>query len=169
MEYSGKRKRGLLAVFAFAASVTWLSCAGAPSTAQILQDWRVDCASGVCNASQTVAAEDGTWLATVRLYAGETAPTSDEVLGEILVPSGVHLASGLYLGFGERMIDAAWQRCTAEMCRAALAFDDGMLGAWRRGAASEVRYRPGPDAPVIAFDVSLMGLTDALAALEAGR
>jgi len=147
-----------------AAAVAVLAALPVAAFAQSFQDWQLTCADGTCALSQTIAAEGEVWLATIRLQLG-----GDILLAEVLVPSGVHLASGIFLQSGAAMVAADWQRCTPQVCRAALGLDDGMTAQWQRGVAAQVRYRPAPDAPVVAFDLSLMGLTAGLAALEVAR
>jgi invasion protein IalB len=112
-------------------------------------------------------APDRSWLATVLLQpsaAGEGARV------QMLVPAGVHLASGLYVEAGrDAATGAEWLACTPEACRAEMALDAKGLAAWKRGRSAEVRYRSRIDGPVVAFDLSLMGLTAALQDAQATR
>jgi invasion protein IalB len=44
-----------------------------------------------------------------------------------------------------------------------MVLDPEDVSAWKRGASAEIRYRSRIDGPIVAFDMSLMGLTAALA------
>ena len=139
------------------------------------KDWAVACggfgideagsgAGHACRLAQTAAAADDTWLASLALYPLDEG----RALAELLVPPGVHLASGAFVGVdGGAPAQAVWERCTAAACRAALLLEPTDVAAWKRGRALDVRIRPGLGAPVVSFQMSLMGLTAGLGALEA--
>jgi invasion protein IalB len=149
------------AAFAFA-TLTAVFPAFAQPAAATHGDWQIACEapSESCVISQSVMAADRSWLATVLLQ-----PIDDGQAARIqlLVPTGVHLASGLFVEAGTPEAKAArWLVCTPEACRAEMLLDNEDVSAWKRGAAAEVRYRSRIDGPVVSFDLSLMGLTAAL-------
>ena len=114
--------------------------------------------------SQSVMAADRSWLATVLLQPLEDGQSARV---QLLVPAGVHLASGLFVEAANAEGQAAeWLVCSPEACRAELVLGPDGVSAWKRGASAEIRYRSRIDGPVVAFDMSLMGLT---AALEEAR
>ncbi|SIN90001.1 invasion associated locus B family protein [Vannielia litorea] len=155
-------------------AVCWLAglAIGAPLHAaeQTFTDWRVDCPDDgrACTASTTSFAEDRTWLSTLRIQPG--AAQADLPV-QILVPPGVHLASGLFVAVpGLRLAEATYLTCTNQACDARVSISTRQLAGWKRARAARLRYRPSSTAPPIEFDVSLMGLTAALgAAAEASR
>ncbi len=140
--------------------------------AQAFTDWRVDCAEDgrQCTAAITSFAEDRTWLSTLRL---QPASRTEETLPvQILVPPGVHLASGLFVSVrGQGRAEATYLTCSPQACDARMSLDDRGLEAWKRARVARVLYRPSSTAPPIEYEVSLMGLTAALgaAAGEADR
>lgn len=125
----------------------------------VFQDWSVDCRGDLCLIEQTVLASDRTWLATARLQ-----PTQDNALQmQILVPAGVHLASGIFVDIpGGNVRQGLFLRCTSDACEAQLALDADEATALRNGAAAQIRYRPRVSSPPVSFPVSLMGITAAL-------
>lgn len=128
------------------------------------KDWNMTClATMPCVASTTTFAEDRTWLATLRLQPDDLGNARVQVL----VPSSVHLASGVFLatpGVKRRM--AVLQRCTNKACDARMELDRKSLTRWKRARNLEVFYRPHPQSAPIRFSISLMGLTAALASIE---
>lgn len=121
-------------------------------------DWLLECRDGLCVLSQTAVAEDRTWLATLRLALAPDPGVAATL--QVLVPPQVHLGSGLFLtvdGGPARQID--YIRCAPERCEAAVQLDEAALQSLRRGRVAELRYRPNIDAPPVAFDVSLTGIT----------
>jgi invasion protein IalB len=125
-------------------------------------DWQVSCESADrdCVISQSLMSDDRSWLATVLMQPiGE----GDRARVQVLVPTGVHLASGLFVEAGRKEGQGAeWLVCTQKACRAELVLDPEGLAAWKQGRSAEIRYRSRIDGPVVAFDMSLMGLTAAL-------
>ena len=124
-------------------------------------DWAVECdtAPTFCILSQTSAAdEDGLWLGTVRLRA-DAQDGADVV---VLVPAGVHLASGLFIGVRQPLTQIRYQSCTKDACTAAGKIDKAELTRWRRGSTAQMRYRPSIGAPPVSFSVSLLGISAAL-------
>jgi invasion protein IalB len=109
-------------------------------------------------------AADRSWLATVLM---QPIDGGDRARVQLMVPAGVHLASGLFVEAASKEGQAAeWLVCTPEACRAEMVLDAEDVSAWKRGASAEIRYRSRIDGPVVAFDMSLMGLTAALADVE---
>lgn len=131
-------------------------------------DWGLSCSvSGECDLSQSVMAPDRSWLATVLL---RPLNHGEQARAQVFVPVGVHLASGLYFVMpGQEPISAQWVRCLPENCRAEVNLSAQQLTAWKRGDHAEMRYRTRVDGPVIAFDLSLKGITAALDAAEEAR
>lgn len=140
-----------------------LTASGLAAAAEVerFQDWEVTCLEDVgCAASTTAMAEDRTWLGTVR--ARETAETEGPAL-QIIVPAGIHLASGLFVELPGRSVkQATFIRCEPRACEAQLSLTEAEFRTWRRGLSAEIRYRPHVDVRPIAFDVSLLGITAAM-------
>ncbi len=131
-------------------------------------DWQLSCpeAETSCVLSQTAAASDQTWLATLRVALGE----GDNAIVQFLVPPSVHLASGLFVTVSPGISkQATFIRCLTVACEAVLELDSETLNAWKRGRSAELRYRASPDTQPLIFDISLMGLTAALDAAESER
>lgn len=127
----------------------------------VFRDWAVECdsAPAYCVASQVASAQEGgLWLGTLRLRPAEGGGA--DVM--VVVPAGVHLASGLFVGVRQPLTQVPFQRCTASACTAAGRIDQAELTRWRRGNAAQLRYRPSMGAPPVAFPVSLMGISAAL-------
>ena len=109
-------------------------------------------------------ATDRSWLATVMLRPLQDGQSARV---QLLVPAGVHLASGLYVEAAkDERLATEWLVCTPESCRAEMVLGPEGMTAWKRGRSAEIRYRSRIDGPVVAFDMSLLGLT---AALEEAR
>lgn len=127
----------------------------------VFRDWAVECDTDpvYCVASQVASTQDvGLWLGTVRLRPSDDGGA--DVM--VVVPAGVHLASGLFVGVRQPLTQIDYQRCAPEACTAAGRIDKAELRRWRRGNAAQLRYRPSIGAPPVAFSVSLMGITAAL-------
>jgi len=133
--------------------------AGAAGAAPRFGDWELGCeGQGPCVIAQSVMAGDRSWLATVMM---QPEPAGARV--QVVVPAGVHLASGLYLQQADAApLAARWLACSPETCRADLRLAAGDLDDWKKGRAAQIRYRARLDGPVVAFDLSLMGITAAL-------
>ncbi|UXX85098.1 invasion associated locus B family protein [Roseovarius pelagicus] len=135
-----------------------------PAPAEIrtktFQSWAVECEelSARCTLAQTASSKDDRfWLATLRLR--QTVKGGAQV--QVIVPSGVHLGSGLFVGVTPPYKELAYQRCSPTVCVAAGILDSDELTKWKRGRRAEVRYRPSAVSAPIVFDVSLMGVTAA--------
>ncbi|MFY0632905.1 MAG: invasion associated locus B family protein [Vannielia sp.] len=155
-----------LAVGALALSA--LQASQAVAAEQTFTDWRVDCPGEgrACTASITSFAEDRTWLSTLRVQPGQAA---GELPVQILVPPGVHLASGLFVAVpGQKIAEATYLTCTNQACDARVSISERQLTSWKRARAARLRYRPSSTAPPIEYEVSLMGLTAALGAAAEG-
>ena len=140
------------------------SFAGA-SHAETFRDWEVSCVAGTCRAAQTLSAPDRTWLATLEAF-----PKGEGATLLLRVPLGVHLASGVFVSDGATTLyPATFTRCETDGCRAVLDMTPEMLAGWRKGTRAQIRYRPSSDAAVLAFEASLMGVTQALSAAGASR
>ncbi len=129
------------------------------SGTKTFQDWSVACQNGDCIASQSNFGPQETWLATVRLR--QEADGSAAV--QVLVPAGVHLGSGLFVQLkAAKPVQVPYVTCSAQRCEAITRLPLDMVEGWKRARAVSVRYRPALDQPPIAFDISMMGVTDAL-------
>ena len=150
----------------FNASVALLVfCAIVPAATFAQAAWSVDCENQRCLLAQSAAAQDRVWLATVILEPD----TEGGAHAQVIVPAGVHLASGLFVETGQRALSAQWTVCDRSSCRAELALAPEDLTGWKRARSAEIRYRPGLTTPVIGFPLSLMGLTAALRRVEVSR
>ena len=130
-------------------------------------DWLLTCPEGgaSCVLSQTAAASDQSWLATLRVAIVEG--DDNKAIVQFLVPPSVHLASGLFATVSPGVTrQATFVRCLSVACEAVLELDPETLGAWKQGRSAELRYRASPDLPPSVFDISLMGLTAALDAAK---
>lgn len=150
-------------VFAFFASVAL--CSISTAQASVGSGWSVECDGTDCIVAQSAAAEDRTWLATIILDPDDTGGA----LAQVIVPSGVHLASGLFLGLDRRPLQAVWTVCARDTCRAQARLSAEDLTGWKKARQAELRYRPSISAPVIVFPLSLMGLTAALRKAEGSK
>jgi invasion protein IalB len=132
----------------------------AGTQSQTFQDWEVTCVDTLsCTASSSVVAADGTWLGTVRLRAMDEA---GQQAFQVIVPAGVHLASGLFVELpGQMFRQATFIRCEPRACEAQLVMTAGEFATWLRGDLAEIRYRPHVDVRPVAFTVSLSGITAA--------
>lgn len=130
---------------------------------QTFRDWHASCvADAPCILSTTVKDARDTWLATVRVAAVDDDRT--ETMMQVLVPSGVHLASGVFVTLGRSgPVEAVYQSCAPQACIAALALSPGDVAALRRNTRAKIVFRPRYSTPAVTFDVSLMGFTAALA------
>ena len=115
-----------------------------------------------CVVAQSAAAEDRTWLATVLIEPLDDGATQ----AQLLVPAGVHLASGLFVGVKDRSLRTELIDCDAMSCRASVQLNSADPTGWKKAREAEVRYRPNLGGPVISFPLSLMGLTAAFRSLE---
>jgi invasion protein IalB len=129
-------------------------------------DWALSCPESEesCVLAQTVASKDHNWLATVRI-ALSGVKEGEAAVAQFLVPSGVHLASGLFATVAQGAPkQATYIRCNVNTCEAVMGMDAPTLSDWKRGRVAEVRYRPSTESPPLIFNVSLMGLTAGLKA-----
>lgn len=135
----------------------------AQASEQTFRDWHASCvADAPCILSTTVKDARDTWLATVRVAAVSDDQTDTTM--QVLVPSGVHLASGVFVNLGRSgPVEAAYQSCAPQACIAALALSPGDVAALRRNTRAKIVFRPRYSTPSVTFDVSLMGFTAALA------
>ena len=130
-------------------------------------DWQLTCPDSEvgCVLSQTAAASDQSWLATLRVALNEG--DSNEAIVQFLVPPSVHLASGLFVTVSPGITkQATFIRCLPIACEAVLELESETLSAWKRRRSAELRYRASVDLQPLVFDVSLMGLTAALDAAK---
>lgn len=140
-------------------------CCVPPAYASAGSVWSAECDGDDCIVAQSAAAEDRTWLATIILDPDDTGGA----LAQVIVPSGVHLASGLFVGLDRRPLEAVWIACARETCRAEARLSAEDLTGWKKARQAELRYRPSISAPVIVFPLSLMGLTAALREAEGSK
>ncbi|WP_162178873.1 invasion associated locus B family protein [Thioclava atlantica] len=117
-------------------------------------------ASQPCIAATTTLAADRTWLATLRMQPESAGGARLQVL----LPQQIHIGSGAFAklsGGAEQRLRLI--RCVPGACEARLDLPGPALEAWKAARTAQLTYRPAPNAPPIRFDVSLMGLTKALA------
>lgn len=155
-----------LALLAFCAAVM------VPShglRAESFRDWRAECRGDGRDCVLATNVTDG----RNALLAGlVVTPSADGRAGEmqIIVPPGVHLASGLFIAIGRGPpLAAPFQRCSPEGCLAQLSLDAQALSALRRASRAEIIYRPRSTTAPIRFHASLMGFSAALAHLLENR
>lgn len=144
-----------------AASVLAFPVHSKPDADLIFQDWSVTCPNEGpdCVLAQTSSAQsDRLWLGTLHLKPRHEGGATLVVQ----VPSGVHLGSGIFVGVRQPLKQLTYQVCSSAMCTASGALTRDELNQWRRARKAELRYRPSVQAPPVAFDVSLMGITAAL-------
>lgn len=132
----------------------------APESRQF-RDWAVTCDSKQprCVLALTASSDaENLWLATLRLVR----TSADSARVQVIVPAGVHLASGMFVGVRPPLSELTYERCSSTICVAAGNLDARELTKWKRGATAEIRYRPNVTSPPIVVDLSLMGVTAAL-------
>ncbi|MFA5581402.1 MAG: invasion associated locus B family protein [Paracoccaceae bacterium] len=136
---------------------------------QTFDDWAISCAEpGGCRLAQTIMSSERVWIATVLMHP--RAPDQPLRQAEVFVPPGLHFPSGLYaslIGGELTPLRAEWRQCSARACAGVITLDPAQESAWQRGRAVELRFRPGPGAPVAVAELSLMGVTAGLRALDA--
>jgi invasion protein IalB len=135
--------------------------AQAQAEPQKFRDWQMTCPENgaPCVMSSTTLAAEQAWLTTLNLSLLEDG---GDAIVQVLVPAGVHLASGVFMRAGRNEPQMAdFIVCSTEACAARLVLDAASFRLWRRSRQLEIRYKPTPRADPIAFDVSLMGLTAA--------
>lgn len=131
------------------------------SEPHVFRDWAVDCDGSpiLCILSQTASSpDDNLWLGTVRLHPAQDGGANIVVL----VPAGVHLGSGIFVGTAQPLTSITFQTCTKAACTASGRIDRNELARWRRGTTAQLRYRPAITSPPVSFAVSLMGISAAL-------
>ncbi|MHA7851296.1 invasion associated locus B family protein [Roseovarius sp.] len=141
------------------AMVAW----SAAASAETFRDWRSDClgAGSGCMLSTNVADAKNAWLAGLLVD-----PEADGTSGimKILVPPGVHLASGLFIAVGKgKPRQAEFQRCSDQACLATLDLDASHIMALRRATRAQIVYRPRSTTAPVRIQASLMGFSAALA------
>ncbi|MEM9341945.1 MAG: invasion associated locus B family protein [Pseudomonadota bacterium] len=129
------------------------------------RDWSVACETDGCTAATTLSAPDSTWLATLQVVPAEGG--ADLVMR---LPLGIHISSGVFISDGRTTLyPGTFTRCDQTGCRAILSMPPEMVDGWRAARKAQIRYRPASDAPVVAFEASLMGFTRAFAAAGDGQ
>lgn len=95
------------------------------------------------------------------------AANPDDTTGtmmQVLVPTGAHLASGVFVNLGRTgPVEAVYQSCAPQACLATMSLSPDDVAALRRNTKARIVYRPRYSTPSVTFDVSLMGFTAALA------
>lgn len=131
------------------------------------RDWAYLCeAGGDCALSQTLIADDESWLGTLHLI---TVAGSGLAL-VARVPQGVHLPSGLFAQIPHAEVQRIeWRSCDEAGCLAVLGLDPGTLDAMRKGAEGQLVYRPFVDRPPLEVGFSLMGVSAGLDRLLQGE
>lgn len=138
-----------------------------PAVSEQYRDWALVCPKvGACRLAQTLMSAERVWLGTVMLHP---APQGTEGrMADIFVPLGAHFPSGIYVERGSDVMQRGeWVHCVDSACEAQLVLDAAGEGHWRAGVTAELRYRPSPGAPVVRIDISLLGVTAGLEALDA--
>ena len=127
------------------------------------RDWALTCSGDTCRLAQTLMSPERIWIATIMLH-----PRADgDRQADILVPPGAHFPSGLFVTADKgRPLRADWIRCSDQACESLLRLDPAAEARWKAGAVAELRFRPTPQAPAAMADISLMGVTAGLAALD---
>lgn len=136
---------------------------------ETFEDWAISCSDqGDCRLAQTIMSSERVWIATVLLHPRRPGQTLRQA--EIFLPPGLHFPSGLYAslsGGDQAPLRAEWRQCSARACEGVITLDPAQEAAWQRGRAVELRFRPGSAAPVAVAELSLMGITAGLRALDA--
>lgn len=143
--------------------------AGLPGQAQSVaqfRDWSLTCAeTGLCALSQTLTSANGqVFLATLSLQE------ADGLVLVLRTPVGPYLPERPALivsGQGEATF--VWSHCTPAHCIATLRPDAALIDAMRRARAMVVGYRLIGAQEPRRIEVSLMGITAGLQALDATR
>lgn len=154
----------LLSLIAFSVGTAALpSLAGSQP---VFDDWAVECRElSHCGLAQTLMSEDRIWLGSVVVSPRTSDPGREMAL---YVPQGAHLPSGIFIATGRsEMSRGEWITCDTRACSAHLSLDLQNEVFLKAGRSAELRYRPAPDAPVVVVDVSLLGITAGLAAIDA--
>lgn len=135
----------------------------AQASEETFRDWQARCvADDHCLVATTVNDGSNTWLATVLVDAGKNDTIN--TMMQVLVPTGVHLASGVFVNLGRSgSVEAVYQNCAPQACIAALSLTPDDIAFMRRNTSAKIVYRPRYSTPAVTFDVSLMGFTAALA------
>lgn len=127
------------------------------------RDWALTCSGDACRLAQTLMSPDRIWIATVMLHPRAEGGR----LAEIFVPPGAHFPSGLFVTTRQNEpLRADWIRCSDKACESRLRLDPAAEAQWKAGAVAELRFRPSPQAPAARADISLMGVSAGLAALD---
>ncbi|SHM06949.1 Invasion protein IalB, involved in pathogenesis [Roseovarius litoreus] len=140
-----------------------MAALSAAASAETFRDWRSDCpgAGAGCMLATNVADAKNAWLAGL-LVSPEADGTSGMM--KILVPPGVHLASGLFVAVGRgKPRQAEFQRCSDQACLATLDLDASQIMALRRATRAHIVYRPRSTTAPVRVQASLMGFSAALA------
>lgn len=151
----------------FALALVCLGAGQGHSEGTSFRDWALACDSErECRLAQTLMSSERIWIATIMLHPRDVKAESR--VAEVLVPPGVHFPSGLFVtAADDQHRRAEWVRCTSAACESLVRLDATAETQWKAGAAAELRFRPSPAAPVASVDISLMGVTAGLAALDA--
>jgi len=133
-----------------------VTTAQSEQSAEIFGDWSLNCGAASCVLSQSLHADDDTWLLTVVL-------PSNGQKAQFFVPAGVHLGSGFFVEHSKGASrEATWINCSSDLCRADLDVSESDLAIWRRDLVFDVVFRPRSDASPLRFPVSLKGITAGL-------
>lgn len=131
---------------------------GALALAETGPLWQRDCgAAGGCVLSQSLLSPGGQPLALLRI-----ALRDETAVLQLLLPEGVHLASGAFYsldGGPEQRLD--YLRCREGLCEASRALTAAEWRGLRRGEQLSLLYRPAAGEPPAELPVSLSGITAA--------
>lgn len=121
--------------------------------------WGMDCRSTEITAKTCVLAQSlshqGKWLATLRL-----APHAGGGRMQVQLPTGIHLASGLFYSVDKgRELALEFLRCDDQRCYAYRALSEQEFTSIKRGKTLTLRLRPEVQMPPVAMQVSLSGVT----------
>ena len=146
------RSIALLSVFA--------ALSAAPVLAQGEADWSTACDAGVCTLSRSVAdAASGRTVATMLIVVG--APDQDIRFGAAL-PLGVAIDPGARLVQGETVLDARFEVCFPDGCRAMASVSSNAFDRIAAGETIDLRFFGFGEERQISVEVPLTGLTEAL-------
>lgn len=144
------------------------TCADAQATDAPPQfrDWQLVCQSdrATCAVAQRlVAPNGGLFLADVQVMG-----TADGYVLVLTTPLGPFLPERPAAQVGGRApLAFDWHSCDGHTCRAVHRLDDATLTAMKRGSRMTLAYRLAGSREARRIEVSLMGLTAALRALDA--
>ena len=121
--------------------------------------WGIECRSTEADGKTCVLEQSlshqGKWLATLRI-----APEQAGARMQVQLPTGIHLASGLFYSVDKgRDLALEFLRCDEDRCYAYRALSEQEFKSIQRGKTMTLRLRPEVQMPPVAMQVSLSGVT----------